>query len=83
MYELKKASNDLNSSFNICSSPEGVIGVQQNLQSRLIARGQILQFSQDEPIRVKLSDDGTSNGRNLHVINYTFTLLNEASLDNW
>lgn len=33
---------------------------------------------QGETVRLKLSGDGTAIGRNLHVINFTFTLLDSG-----
>ena len=37
------------------------------------------QFKTQKKIRVKLSGDGTNIGKHLHVINFTFTLLDEGS----
>ena len=37
------------------------------------------QFRTEQKIRVKLSGDGTNIGKRLHVINFTFTLLDEGS----
>ena len=54
--------------------------MQQSLRSRLTARLQSLTLCPGEKVQIKLSGDGTSIGRNLHVINFTFTLLNEGSL---
>lgn len=36
-------------------------------------------FRTQQKIRVKLSGDGTNIGKHLHVINFTFTLLDEGS----
>lgn len=39
---------------------------------------QVQNFS--KKVRVKLSGDGTNIGKRLHVINFTFTLLDEGSV---
>ena len=36
-------------------------------------------FLQNRTLRVKLSGDGTNVGKRLHLINFTFTLLDEGS----
>ena len=38
-----------------------------------------MQFRTEQKIRLKLSGDGTNIGKRLHVINFTFTLLDEGS----
>ena len=83
--ELKKRQLELNDQFVISPTPDGTIGVQQSLHSRLRARIRVLkqarlsqQQTLDKHIRVKLSADGTMIGRKLHVINITFTLLDEG-----
>lgn len=35
-------------------------------------------FLVNKKVRVKLSGDGTGIGKRLHVVNFTFTLLNEG-----
>lgn len=37
-------------------------------------------FKENHKIRVKLSGDGTNIGKRLHVINVTFTVLDEGTL---
>lgn len=72
LYKLKMESSSLNSSFDICEAPEGVVGVQQSLKT---SRLKHLQLDPTQKIQVKLASDGISIGKNIHVINFTFTLL--------
>ena len=44
----------------------------------MIKNGQVKSSSQNK-VRVKLSGDGTNVGKHLHVINITFTILEEGS----
>ena len=77
--DLKKLSKSLNSGFNIFSAPNGAVGVQQSLQARLKVCLETFSLSVGEVIQVKLTGDGTNIGRNLHVINIAFVLLNDTS----
>lgn len=78
----------LNQQWNIWPTPNGTIGVQQSLEGRLRLRIQQLhkvtspqcKFRQDLEVHVKLSGDGTNIGKRLHVLNFSFTLLEEGSL---
>lgn len=76
-YNIKKLTKELNSKYNISPLPGDLIGVQQKLKDRLLVH---LPSScmQGETVRLKLSGDGTAIGRNLHVINFTFTLLDSG-----
>lgn len=83
--ELKKRQLELNNQFVVSPTPDGTIGVQQSLRSRLHARIRVLKHARssqqqalDKRVRVKLSADGTRIGRKLHVINITFTVLDEG-----
>ena len=81
LYKVKELTKKYNSSFEIKPALDGVIGVQQSFKSCLISRVKnIPQLSPTETIKVKLSGDGTNIGRNTHVVNVTFTLLNEGSV---
>lgn len=70
------------------STPNGVCGVQQSLEDRLRVRIAHLHqkappdavFRRTKTVSVKLSGDGTNIGKSLHVINFTFTLLEEGRL---
>ena len=82
---LKKRQLDLNDQFIVSPTPNGTIGVQQSLRSRLCARILVLkhakssqQLALNNHVRVKLSADGTRIGRKLHVINITFTKGQQA-----
>ena len=86
-YRLKRRIQELNKLWNIFPTPNGIPGVQQSLRDRLQVRVQELvaksspdaEFVQRRRLRVKLSGDGTNIGKRLHVINFTFTLLDEGS----
>ena len=60
--------------------------MQQNLQFRLYDRVKhlrdagVLNSTTSTILHVKLSGDGTRVGRKLHLVNITFTLLNEGPL---
>ena len=86
-YKLKRRISELNTLWSIRPTPNGTCGVQQSLKDRLLLRIKQLhkvapkdaQFRTQKKIRVKLSGDGTNIGKHLHVINFTFTLLDEGS----
>ena len=69
-------------------TPNGTCGVQQALESRLRQRVLHLHhtsdldatFRHERCLHVKLSGDGTNIGKRLHVVNFTFTLLEEGAL---
>ena len=66
--------------------PSGSEGVQQSLKDRLATKI-FCPMDKDPPdtpflvnkmVSVKLSGDGTRIGKRLHIVNFTFTLLNEG-----
>ena len=85
--QIEGRIRELNKLWNISPTPNGVVGVQQALEDRLRVRiSTLLQTAQpDAPfciqqkVRVKLSGDGTWVGKRLHLVNFTFTLLEEGS----
>ena len=85
-YKIKKRIQELNRLWNIKPTPNGTLGVQQSLQDRLSCRILRLlklsspnaEFWTNRNVRVKLSGDGTWIGIWLHVVNFTFTLLDGA-----
>ena len=85
-YKIKERIRELNTLWNIRPTPHGTLGVQQSLQERLkIRMTKLLQILPDsaplkknQKIRVKLSGDGTCIGTRLHVVNFTFTVLDEG-----
>ena len=87
-YLLKRRVAELNKLWNIKPTPNGTCGVQQTLEDRLRVRVSHLhktaaadaKFQSTKELNVKLADDGTNIGKRLHVINFTFTLLDEGSL---
>ena len=84
-YRLKQRISEINSLWNISLTPDGS-GVQQSLKDCLQDR--VLHLIQNTPddadfkrkqtIRIKLSGDGTYTSKRLHVVNFTFTILNEG-----
>ena len=86
-YKLQRRISELNELWNIKPTPNNTCGVQQSLEDRLHIRISQLhkvapkdvQFRTEQKIRLKLSGDGTNIGKRLHVINFTFTLLDEGS----
>ncbi len=87
-YKLQQRTRELNAQWNIWPTPNGTCGVQQSLAERLHQRALHLHhtasrdagFRKNLSLRVKLSGDGTNIGKRLHVINFTFTLLEEGAL---
>ena len=80
-YTIKELSRELNAKFEVLPAPEGVIGVQQSLCSRLLVRLQNLpSLESGQKIQIKLSGDGTGIGKHINVVNFTFTLLNEGAI---
>lgn len=83
-HELKKLASSYNSESVILPCPEGTIGVQQSLQERLCIRLHHMCKDGYNPskVRVRLSGDGTSVARSMHVVNFTFTILEELDQRN-
>lgn len=84
-YRLKKRISELNSLWKIVPTPDES-GVQQSLEDRLQDRLTHLisntpdyaDFKLKKIVRVKLSRDGTFVEKLLHVVNFTFTILDEG-----
>ena len=85
-HKLKSKIKELNSLWNINSTPNDSVGVQQSLKESLERRVQHLEkvlppdssFKQNRVIRIKLSGDGTRIGKRLNVTNFTYTILDEG-----
>ena len=81
LYKVKDVAKGLNSKFEVLPAPEGVIGVQQSLRSRLMIRLRSLpSLERNQTIQIKLSGDGTGIAKHINVVNFTFTLLNEGAV---
>jgi len=86
-HKIKDRIHELNKLWSIKPTPYGTTGLQQSLEDRLRIRVAHLieisnpdaPFLQNKTLRVKLSGDGTNVGKRLHLINFTFTLLDEGS----
>ena len=80
-HQLKQLSKEIDSTTQITSPPEGIIGVQQKFRDRLITRlNHMLKKTGTLPnkLLIILSGDGTNIARSMHVINFTFTVLNDV-----
>ena len=80
-HQLKQLSKEIDSTTQITSPPEGIIGVQQKFRDRLITRlNHMLKKTGTLPnkLLIKLSGDGTKIAESIHVINFTFTVLNDV-----
>lgn len=86
-YKIKDRIRELNKLWSIKPTPYGTIGLQQSPEDRLRIRvGHLIEvsnpdapFLRNKTLCVKLSGDGTNVGKRLHLINFTFTLLDEGS----
>ena len=75
----------MNSLWKIKPTPEGTVGFQQSLEERIRVRAKNLikvfdpnsVIIKDCVLKVKLSGDGTKIDKRLHVVVFTFTLLND------
>lgn len=83
---VKNFTSTLNSTFEIKGAPNGVIGVQQSLRSRLIFHVSQLakQYeaagkSLPSTLRVKLTG-GTQIARGFTVVNFAFALLDDKEV---
>lgn len=68
----------------ISDCPNNVCGVQQSLKTRVLQRLKVFVRKNTEEgidtpdtIRIKLTGDGTLIGRELKVINFAFTIIDE------
>ena len=85
-YKIKQHIRKFNELWNIKPTPHGV-GVQQSLKERLYVHLEHLlkvsphdaDFIKKQQVRVKLSGDGANIGKRLHVVMFTFTLLEEGN----
>jgi len=78
IYRLKNLTKELNSKYSIFPTPSDDLGVQQKLQDRLLIFLPKISTQYDQ-VRIKLSGDGTRVGRSLHVVNFTFTFIDEKN----
>lgn len=86
-WKVQERIKYINSKWNLSITPGDTCGIQQSIKERLEIRLQALlksipsnsAFKKNNKIRVKLSGDGTNIGKRLHVINVTFTILDEST----
>ena len=85
--QVKKLAHEMNHQFHIYNAPNGVVGIQQSLKARitqhltyLIEKATKLGKEIPTHFRIKLTGDGTQNARELSVVNFAFTILEEDNL---
>ena len=82
---IQAQGKDIRTEYTMEDKPNNTQGVQQSLKNRLEIRIRHLiqisastaPFLQNKVVQVKLSGDGTKIGKRLHVVAFTFTLLEE------
>ena len=81
-HKLKELAQEINNKFELKPTPCGK-GIQQSLHDQLTWRLQQLKqknlLPSSNELRVRLSGDGTNIAKNLHVINFTFTIIEETN----
>ena len=85
-WKMQERIKTLNSRWNLEQTPGDTFGIEQSIKERLEIRLQALiknsspnaAFKQNHKIQVRLSGDGANIGNRLHVINVTFTILDEG-----
>ncbi|CAB4026648.1 Hypothetical predicted protein [Paramuricea clavata] len=86
-WKVQERIKALNGKWKFSETPGNTFGIQQSIKERLEVRVQNMiknspateSFRQNKKIRVKLSGDGTNVGKSLHVVNVTFTILDQGS----
>lgn len=86
-WRVQEKINYLNAKWSLSETPGDTFGIQQDVKERVKIRLEALlknsspndPFRQNSKICVKLSGDGTNIGKRLHVINVTFTILDEGN----
>ncbi|XP_071853409.1 uncharacterized protein [Apostichopus japonicus] len=84
IYQIKTKQRQIKeNAVQVIRTPAETVGFQRDFIQVLKARIAILQadghVKPDDDIKVKLSGDGTWVGRYLHVVNFTFTILNDPN----
>ena len=81
-FQVKRLKSAMNSAFDIRSTPNQTVGVQQSLRNRLMVHltQLVRQYTAvNKPtIKIKLTGDGTQIARGLSVVNVAFTVLEEG-----
>ena len=78
--KVKKLAHSINSEFEIYPIPNGIVGVQQSLKTRVTICLTSLSEITDLPstIKIKLTGDGTRIARGFNVVNFAFTILEKG-----
>ena len=80
---IKKRMKTINSIWNIFPKPGDADGVQIKLEDSLkeqIGRLKKQGALNSEKLKIKVSGDGTNIGKKLHVLNVTYTIINEENI---
>ena len=80
---IKKGMKTINSRWNIFSTPGDADGVQIKLEDSLKEQTGRLRKQgalNSEKLKIKVSGDGTNIGKKLHVLNVTYTIINEENI---
>ena len=82
--QITERIKEINQKWNLSQTPSETVGVQQSIKLRLETRLKVMTKSgqvksSQNKVRVRLSGDRTNVGKHLHVINITFTILEEGS----
>ena len=80
--QIRKCTKELNEQFDIRNAPDGIVGVQQSLKTRLqfvltnmVNDAELKGAQIPDTIRVKLTGDGTQIAKGLSVVNFAFIIL--------
>ena len=57
-------------------TPDGTVGIQVKLCDSLLQN--VPYINTDDKLKIKITGDGTSVGKRLHVVNIGYTIINEG-----
>ena len=80
-YALSKEIKEMNKKMNVSESPGGN-GVQTSFKESILKQLPILMQKTPDirEVHIKVSGDGTWCGKRLHLVNVTYTTLNDYTL---
>ena len=81
IYSIKKRMETLNERWNLFPTPGEAEGVQIRLKDSLMEQIPKIEhkFGSSKNLKIKVSGDGTNIGKRLHILNVTYTIINEES----
>ena len=82
VYSIKKRMEALNSRWNLFPTPGEADGVQIKLKNSLTEQIPKIKtrLRGSKTLKIKVSEDGTNIGKRLHIVNNTYTVINEGSI---